>query len=95
MINRTFVGRICAAVGKPRADLAKLLGVKESDLARLAKTERKELAGMDEDPMWTRLAEYVDKRIGLLLAVREELNRKLAEDRQKKLARRIAIVGRK
>jgi hypothetical protein len=71
-----------------------MLGMTPNALTRLEKAERGELAEIDRDLMWTDIAEAVDEQIGKLLSVREEFSRKFADDRKKRLLRRIATRGR-
>lgn len=92
--ERTFLRRVINGLGFPsRAALAKYLNVKDHELAALEKLERGRLSDSTVDPMWHDLAALVDRRIGELMAVREELNRKLAADRQNQLLRHAAIRG--
>lgn len=93
--ERTFLRRVIKGLNFPsRAALARYLQVKDNDLAALEKLERGQLSESTIDPLWDDLAQLVDRRIGELLAVREELTIKLAADRRDQLARRQAIRGR-
>lgn len=78
----------------PRRELAAFLGVKAVDLDRLAAKERHEFSTLAVDPMWTGIAREVDRQIGELMAIREELRRKLARDEKHRMARRMRIEQR-
>lgn len=89
-----FFKRVCTALDIPVDMLVKRLNVTKRELATLESAERHHLAPVYSDPMWPTLYDYVSKRLGALLAVREELNRKLANDRRKVLARRLETTDR-
>lgn len=74
--------------------LARLLGVKHKEIAELGSLEAHELSDLPMDPLWTGISAEVDKQIGELMAVREELSRKMARDMQRRMARRMRISHR-
>lgn len=75
-------------------ELAGLLGVKLRDLTSLETKDAHALSDLPADPMWTDIAAEVDKHIGELMAIREELRRKLARDDKRRMARRMRISSR-
>lgn len=80
----SFLWRICHALDEPPRMLAKNAGVEYRDLHPLLEGQRGMLAELDRDEAWIKISEYVARKTGLLLAVREELNRKLQADRTKR-----------
>lgn len=90
-----FLARVLDALaGQDRKEVARRLGMTGNALTRLAKKDRGELVEVDRDQMWAELLGMVDAQLAKVLSVREELNRKLAADRKKRLLRRAAIRGR-
>lgn len=83
----SFLWRICHALDEPPRMLAKNIGVDYKDLLPLLDGQRGALAELDRDEVWFKINEYVSKKTGLLLAIREELNRKLQADRTKRTTR--------
>lgn len=81
----TFLVRICKALDEPPRALAFKLGVDYAELAPLL-DERHRLAEIDRDEVWWKIAEYVDRRLGDMMAVRHELNVALQKDRSKRAA---------
>jgi hypothetical protein len=49
---------------------------------------------VDENETWQKLIAYTDERLGALLAIREELQRKINIERRRRLARRLSISER-
>lgn len=86
-VSDSFLWRICHALDEPPRMLAKNIGVDYKDLHPLLEGQRGELAELDRDEVWWKISEYVSQKTGLLLAVREELNRKLQADRVKRVSR--------
>lgn len=70
------------------------LGVPVSDIIALMKGTCKQLVPLDQDEVWVKLADHVDRRIGALLAVRSELQRKLNVDRAERAAQRLRTLNR-
>ena len=89
----TFLWRICKALDEPPRMLAANLGVPYSELAPLL-DERHLLAEIDRDETWWILSEYVSKRLGLMLAIRSELDKALQQDRSKRAVRIAAMLDR-
>ena len=83
-----------AALRLNNRDLAALLGVEAKQVAELEWREAHELSDLPIDPLWTGIAREVDRQIGELLAIREELSRKMAKDTKRRMARRMRIASR-
>jgi len=66
---------LAASIGVPYAELEPLLDARHL------------LAEIDRDETWWMIAEYVDKRLGEMMAIRLELSRALQRDRTKRALR--------
>lgn len=66
---------LAANIGVPYGELAPLLDARHL------------LAEIDRDEVWWLIGEYTDRRLGDLLAVRQELNMALQRDRSKRAVR--------
>ncbi len=84
--NDTFLVRICHALQETPRQLAINLGVEYAELEPLL-DERHLLVELDRDEVWWKLSEYVDKRLGSVMAVRSELQRYLQKDRARRAVR--------
>lgn len=84
--NSTFLWRICHALDEPPRMLAKNIDRPYSEVAPLL-DDRHHLIEIDRDETWWAISRYVDKKIGLLLAIKAELNKALQHDRAKRLTR--------
>lgn len=82
----TFLWRICKALDEPPRMLASNIGVSYDELAPLLDA-RHHLAEIDRDEVWWKIAEYADRRLGEIMAVRHELNVALQKDRSKRAVR--------
>lgn len=89
-----FFRRIVRALGGTPEAIAKDMGISLGQLLTRYDAARRELAQIDHDPFWITLAEYVDKRVGEMVSVREELQRKLNADRKARLAQRLRVTER-
>lgn len=86
-VEQTFLARICTALGTSPRDLAKTLGVSyKNDIAPLLHP-RHLVAEIDRDEVWMLLARHVDERTAMLLAIRFEMTKALATDRNKRAVR--------
>lgn len=78
--------RICKALDEPPKLLAKNIGVPYAELHPLLDPLHL-LVELDRDETWWLISQYVDKRIGVLLAARAELNKALQKDRSRRAVR--------
>lgn len=86
-VNDSFFVRICNALGVPPRVLAKDIGVKYAEIKPLLTGSAGELVDVDRDEVWLRLYEHVSAKMGMLIAIRHELDKKLQTDRKKRLLR--------
>lgn len=84
--DQTFLVRICNALDETPRELAKNIGVKYKELEPFL-APRYTLVEMDIDDVWWRIGEYVDERLGFIMAARMELNKALEKDRAARIAR--------
>lgn len=89
-----YMQRVTAALNLSETELARLLDVKRKELRSLMQGRIGDTAEFEIDPMWRNLAALVDHKVGELLAIREELSRKLAKDTKRRMARRMRIERR-
>lgn len=89
-----YVKRLIAVLDTDPYTLAAKLGIEADELLRMSRGARGRLAPVDQDEAFVLLAQFVNDRIGRLLAVRAELQHKLTSDRTKRLAQRMRIEGR-
>lgn len=82
----SFLWRVCKALDEPPRMLAANIGVPYEELEPLL-YDRHKLAELDRDEVWWKIAEYADKRMGLIMAIRVELNKALQRDRAKRAVR--------
>ncbi|MFN3612578.1 hypothetical protein [Tepidimonas sp.] len=92
--QKGLINRICKALGLAPRDLAKVLGVPETEIKAMLDLTARQLVSADMDYELATLANRVDSAIGVLLAIREELQRKLYYDRQRRLARHERVRNR-
>jgi hypothetical protein len=55
---------------------------------------RGQIAAVDQDEIWVVFADYIDARMGQMVSVREELQRKMSTERKKRLVNRMRIARR-
>jgi len=82
----TFLWRICHALDLTPPQLAKRIGVRPSEVRALLYTHFR-TADYSQDDTWELINAYVNKQLGLLLAVRADLQRSMREDRIRRLQR--------
>lgn len=85
-VEDTFLWRICKALDEPPRMLASNIGVPYAELAPLLDARHK-LAEIDRDETWWLIGEYADRRLGEIMAIRQELNKALQRDRSKRAVR--------
>lgn len=86
----TLLTRLLDATKLSRGELRKLLKLSEAEMKRMEGVGASRLPAMMDEVFWSELMELVDYRIGLFLAIKAELNKKLESDRLAKLMRRAA-----
>lgn len=89
-----FLARIVNTLDMPVEDAAKLFGVTPLQLKHLMKKSRGSLPNIDHDEMWAKIIQLVNDKIAQCMAIREELNRKLYADTQRRAAERLRIENR-
>lgn len=82
----TFLQRIIDALELTPHKLATAIDVPRREIEAML-APRHALAEIDRDETWWRIAEYVDKRVAMSLAVKAELNAALQQDRTRRAAR--------
>lgn len=82
-----FLNRICVALDMRPKDLAKRIGVKFSDIELLLGYERSDLVEMDRDETWFLIQDYVNKKLGSLMAIRAEMEAALQKDKVARVLR--------
>lgn len=85
----SFITRIAAALDVDLARLCEICREDPVDFLELLKGSKGELIEFDVDPMWHKLYDYVSERIAQALAIRQELDAKMAADRKKQLHQRL------
>ncbi len=85
-VDDTFLWRICHALDMPPRMLAAAIDVPYTELEPLL-DERHLLVEMDRNEVWWKLAEFVNERMGMLMAVRHELDKSLQKDRAARAVR--------
>lgn len=82
--------RVCKALDEPPRMLANNIGVPYGDIEPLLSPTTYLLADMDKDETWWLIYEYVGKRMGELMAARNEMDKKLQRDRSRRAVRHAA-----
>lgn len=83
-VEDSFLWRICHALDETPRVLARNIGVPYKDLEPLLKGPRVDI---DRDEVWWLIDEHVARKLGALLAIRQEMNRALQDDRVRRAAR--------
>lgn len=89
----TFLWRILHALDEHPYELAKNIGVRHKDIKAML-GDRQTLADIDRDETWWLISEYVNRKLGSLLAVKAELNKALQSDRARRALRVNAVKQR-
>ena len=89
-----FMQRVCEALDVEPYELALKLKVPYGEIEGMWTGTRLQLASVDHDEAWQALARYVDKHTGMLLSIREELQRKLNIERRRRDAERLRVLNR-
>lgn len=85
----SFVTRIAMALDVDLARLAQICDNDPIEFLDAITASRGELIEFDVDPMWRKLYDHVSNQIAQLIAIRMELDAKMAQDRQKELHERL------
>lgn len=85
-VDDTFLQRICHALDVTPRMLAADIDVPYGEVEPLL-DERHLLVEMDRDETWWKISQYVDVRLGELMAVRAELAKSLQKDRASRAVR--------
>lgn len=94
-IRSSLLMRVLYSLGyESLLDMTLASGIPHDDLKALQKGARGATEDMDYSETWQRIAIHVDERLGMVMAAREELQRKLNLDRLKRAERRKAILCR-
>lgn len=86
--DQTFLTRIMHALDVDERGLAKAIGVRASRIRELDNEE------LDRSDLWWKINEYVDEQLGLLMAARTELGKRLTAERSKRAARHAQLLAR-
>jgi hypothetical protein len=86
-----FLVRLAQCLNVTVYELAHIADVEAVDLIRAMRAPKNMLVPYHLDPMYENIRKYVDEQIGLLISVRHELNRKLADDAKRRLAQRMRV----
>ena len=89
-----FVQRILDACDMDIIYAAHICGVLPKDISAMIKGRRGQLAHVDQDAVLRALFKYVNARLAGLMAVRDELERKLALDLKKRELQNQRIINR-
>lgn len=89
----TPLWRICHALDETPKTLARNINVAYSELRPLL-AEQHQVVDLDRDEVWWLIAEYVDKRTGQMMAIRDDLSRRLQRTRSKRLLRHAKLASR-
>jgi hypothetical protein len=79
--------RVCIALDFTPKQLARNAGVPFKELKPLLNLPANTMPDPQYDEVWWAVSEYVAKHIGLLMAVRAEMNKLMQKSRAKKIAR--------
>ena len=82
-----FVNQICDALDIPPRVLANKLGVEYAELKLLMDAKAAMLAEVDMNETLWRLSEFVAEKLGVFMAAKAELDRKLQVDRANRILR--------
>lgn len=89
--NHVFTKRVCDALDMDARQLANILGLDVRRLVKYKPLERGALMAVESNDTitWSRLAMYLNFRLGTLLGLREELQRKLRDSVQTHVTNRL------
>lgn len=82
--NQTLMQRLSNAVDMDPYSLAQAAGVNYEELLDAWQSDTGQLSAAGVDPMWETISKFIDMRIAVLMAAREELRVKLVRDTMKR-----------
>jgi hypothetical protein len=89
-----FLQRILDALDMTAEQAASRFAFALGDLQQMRHGTRGQIAAVDQDEIWVVFADYIDARMGQMVSVREELQRKMSTERKKRLVNRMRIARR-
>lgn len=92
--NEALLDRVCEGLGLTPKGLARKLKVPYREVEDMLGLRPGDVSDIDRDEVWAGLSLLIDKRLGLLMAARADIQAKLQRDRKRRLARREAIRNR-
>lgn len=75
-------------------ELARRLGVHKREADRVSNADKSSLVDVDQIELFGKMHAYASKRIAMLMAIREEIDAKLYDDRVRRAANRGRIRNR-
>jgi|SRR5688572_15084910 len=93
-LSKDFLHRLIEAMDSDPYSFAHQFDIPYADVLALWKGTRGQVERVCDSEIFTTMRTHVDDRIGKLMGVREELNRKAAQDDKKRLADRARIANR-
>jgi len=89
-----FLTRILDALGMTAEQAAARFIFAPGDLQQMQTGTRGQIAAVDQDEIWVKLADHIDAQMGKLVSVREEMQRKMSSERKKRMLNRMRIARR-
>lgn len=89
-----FMDQVLQALDMPAARLATRLNTTKGAVIALIEADSRDEYDFVENPAWSELARYVNERLGALMAVREELQRKAVLDVDRRMRQRERMANR-
>ncbi len=84
-----FILRIVKALDIDFPRLAEICEISYHDIEELLDAKRTKVSKFDTDPMWNKLDDYVRLRLALTMAVKQDLDAKMQDDRSRRVAQRL------
>lgn len=89
-----FMQRVCEALDVLPLELAEKLQVPYADIEDMWTGSRLQIGEVLHEEVWEKLGQYIDRHMGMMLAVREELRRKMNLEMRRRLTERERILNR-
>lgn len=93
-MTEPLITRIAASLGMTVRMMAWHIGESPDELEKLARAWPGQVVAVNRDVMWAKLDALVSERLAGLMAIRQEMSRKLAKDRERQLSARIRVEKR-